>query len=124
MIPENLNRVHLVGISEISMCGIAKMLMDKGVSITGSDKKQNEMTNRLRDMGVSIYKDYSDEHVKDADMVLYCSVVAADNPEVMTALKRKIPVIKRSELLERYMNLEMGSTYKKDLNGKQHLKEN
>lgn len=124
MMPEQMNKVHLVGISEISMCGIAKMLLEKGIAISGSDKKQNEMTKRLNDMGVSIYKEYNREHVKDADVVVYCSIVAADNPEVKSALELNIPIIKRSELLDNYLKTEMGQTYKTALNGKKRLKEN
>ncbi len=105
---KNIKRVHFVGIGGIGMSGIAEILLNQGFEISGSDKSLSEVTNRLSDLGIKIYEGHSAENVKEADVLVYSSAVTIDNPEVQTAIAKKIPVIKRSEMLAETMRLKYG----------------
>ena len=100
--------MHFVGIGGIGMSGIAEILLNQGFEITGSDKSLSEVTKRLSDLGIKIYEGHSRENLKDADVLVYSSAVTIDNPEVKEAIARKIPVIKRSEMLAETMRLKYG----------------
>ncbi|MCK6604002.1 MAG: UDP-N-acetylmuramate--L-alanine ligase [Ignavibacteriaceae bacterium] len=100
------NKVHFVGIGGIGMSGIAEILLTKGFKISGSDKAKSEITDRLESLGVVIYEGHTEENVGDTDVVVYSSAVAEDNPEVKAARKRKIPVIKRAEMLAEVMRMQ------------------
>jgi UDP-N-acetylmuramate--alanine ligase len=105
---KNIKRVHFVGIGGIGMSGIAEILLNQGFEISGSDKSLSEVTNRLRELGIKVYEGHSAENVKDADVLVYSSAVMLDNPEVQEAIAKKIPVIKRSEMLAETMRLKYG----------------
>ena len=105
---KNIRKVHFVGIGGIGMSGIAEILLNQGFEITGSDKSLSEVTKRLSDLGIKIYEGHSRENLKDADVLVYSSAVTIDNPEVKEAIARKIPVIKRSEMLAETMRLKYG----------------
>jgi UDP-N-acetylmuramate--alanine ligase len=105
---KNIRRVHFVGIGGIGMSGIAEILLNQGFEVTGSDRSFSEVTNRLSDLGIKIYEGHSEQNLKDADVLVYSSAVTIDNPEVQAAVARKIPVIKRSEMLAETMRLKYG----------------
>jgi UDP-N-acetylmuramate--alanine ligase len=105
---KNIKRVHFVGIGGIGMSGIAEILLNQGFEISGSDKSLSEVTNRLSELGIKVYEGHSAENVKDADVLVYSSAVMLDNPEVQEAIAKKIPVIKRSEMLAETMRLKYG----------------
>jgi UDP-N-acetylmuramate--alanine ligase len=105
---KNIKKVHFVGIGGIGMSGIAEILLSQGFEISGSDKSLTEITNRLSELGVKIYEGHSPENVKDADVLVYSSAVVIDNPEVQIAVERKIPIIKRSEMLAECMRMKYG----------------
>ena len=105
---KNIRKVHFVGIGGIGMSGIAEILLNQGFEITGSDKSLSEVTKRLSDLGIKIYEGHSRENLKDADVLVYSSAVTIDNPEVKEAIARKIPVIKRSEMLAETMRFKYG----------------
>jgi len=105
---KNIRKVHFVGIGGIGMSGIAEILLNQGFEISGSDRALSEVTNRLSDLGITIYEGHSRENLKDADVLVYSSAVTVDNPEVQEAISRKIPVIKRSEMLAETMRLKYG----------------
>jgi UDP-N-acetylmuramate--alanine ligase len=105
---KNIQKVHFVGIGGIGMSGIAEILLNQGFEITGSDKSLSEVTERLSGLGIKVYEGHSRENVKDADVLVYSSAVTIDNPEVEEAIARKIPVIKRSEMLAETMRLKYG----------------
>jgi len=104
----NIKNVHFVGIGGIGMSGIAEILLSQGFHVTGSDKTLSEVTNRLTSLGIEIFEGHSIENIKDADVLVYSSAVTIDNPEVQTALHRKIPVIKRAEMLAECMRMQYG----------------
>lgn len=105
---KNIKKVHFVGIGGIGMSGIAEILFSQGFKISGSDKNLTEVTQRLSDMGMTIYEGHSPEHVKDADVLVYSSAVTIDNPEVKAAVDRNIPIIKRAEMLAECMRMKYG----------------
>ena len=104
----NFTRIHMVGIGGIGMSGIAEVLLTLGYSVSGSDTKPSTITERLQDLGATIFEDHQAENVEGAHVVVISSAVRADNPEVAEAHKRKIPVIPRAEMLAELMRLKYG----------------
>ncbi len=105
---KNIKKVHFVGIGGIGMSGIAEILLNQGFEISGSDRALSEVTSHLSDLGMKIYEGHSPENLKDADVLVYSSAVSLDNPEVKAAVERKIPIIKRSEMLAECMRMKYG----------------
>jgi UDP-N-acetylmuramate--alanine ligase len=104
----NFQRIHLVGIGGIGMSGIAEVLLTLGYSVSGSDLKPSTITERLQNLGATIFEGHQAANVEGAHVVVISSAVKADNPEVMEAHKRKIPVIPRAEMLAELMRLKYG----------------
>lgn len=105
---KNIKKVHFVGIGGIGMSGIAEILVNQGFEVTGSDKSLSEVTERLESIGIKVFEGHSPDNLKDADVLVYSSAVQIDNPEVQAAIERKIPVIKRSEMLAETMRMKYG----------------
>jgi len=105
---KNIKKVHFVGIGGIGMSGIAEILLSQGFEISGSDKSKSEVTDRLESLGIKVYEGHSPENLKDADVLVYSSAVHTDNPEVQAAIDRKIPIIKRAEMLAETMRMKYG----------------
>ena len=103
-----IRHIHFVGIGGIGMSGIAEVLLNQGYEISGSDRALSEVTEHLQEIGAKVYKGHAPEHVEGADVLVYSSAVTLDNPEVQEALRRKIPVIKRAEMLGELMRLKFG----------------
>jgi UDP-N-acetylmuramate--alanine ligase len=101
-------RVHFVGIGGIGMSGIAELLANLGYAVSGSDAKRSPVTDRLSSLGVVVRVGHGAGNVGDADVVVYSSAVRADNPEVVAARARHIPVIPRAEMLAELMRLRYG----------------
>jgi len=105
----SIKKIHFVGIGGIGMSGIAEILLDQGFKVSGSDKGLSEVTERLQKLGAVIYEGHKAEHVADdVDALVYSSAVALDNPEVLEAQRRKIPVIRRAGMLAEVMRLKYG----------------
>ena len=98
--------VHFVGIGGIGMSGIAEVLLNQGYKVSGSDLKASDITRRLQGMGATIFEGHRAENLVHADVVVISSAVRKDNPEVVTARQRKIPVIPRAEMLAELMRLK------------------
>lgn len=105
---ERFRIIHFVGIGGIGMSGIAEVLHNLGYEVTGSDLKESETTKKLRDLGVKVYIGHKPENVDDAHVLVISSAVSADNPEVMEAGTRSIPVIPRAEMLAELARLKYG----------------
>jgi UDP-N-acetylmuramate--alanine ligase len=106
---ENIKKIHLVGIGGIGMSAIAEILFRQGYNISGSDKSPNEVTGRLEKLGIKIYEGHSAENIReDVNALIYTSAVSMDNPEIVEAIKRKIPIVKRSEMLAELMRNQYG----------------
>ena len=100
--------VHFVGIGGIGMSGIAELLANLDYRVSGSDQRPSDTTERLRGLGVDVRIGHEASNVGDADVVVYSSAVRADNPEVVEAVSRRIPVIPRAEMLAELMRLRFG----------------
>jgi UDP-N-acetylmuramate--alanine ligase len=103
-----IRKIHLVGIGGAGMSGIAEVLVTLGYQITGSDLRPSETTHRLENLGIKIKYGHSADNVKDADVVVISSAVKEKNPEVTAARERRIPVIRRSEMLGELMRMRYG----------------
>ena len=101
-------RVHFVGVGGIGMSGIAELLANLGYVVSGSDAKRSAVTDRLASLGVTVAAGHAAANVGDADVVVYSSAVRPDNPEVVEARARRIPVIPRAEMLAELMRLRFG----------------
>jgi UDP-N-acetylmuramate--alanine ligase len=98
-------RVHFVGIGGIGMSGIAELLVNLGYVVSGSDLKASEVIARLERLGVRTSIGHAAEQVGEADVVVVSSAIGGDNPEVVEADRRSIPVIARAEMLAELMRL-------------------
>ncbi|MFC1490989.1 UDP-N-acetylmuramate--L-alanine ligase [Nitrospinota bacterium] len=99
-------RVHFVGIGGTGMCGIAEVLLNLGYKVSGSDLAQNEAVFRLRSLGAEVTAGHYPKNVDDVDVVVYSSAVTQENVEVAEARRRKIPVIRRAEMLAELMRMK------------------
>jgi len=91
------------------MSGIAEILLDQNFAVSGSDKSLSEVTERLQKLGATIYEGHKAANIaNDVDALVYSSAVTPDNPEVVEAQRRKIPIIRRAEMLAEVMRLKYG----------------
>jgi UDP-N-acetylmuramate--alanine ligase len=101
-----IQHVHFVGIGGIGMSGIAEVLVNLGFRVSGSDLKASSVTDRLQAMGVEIFEGHSGENVGQPHVVVRSTAVRDDNPEIVEANRRSIPVIPRAEMLAELMRLK------------------
>lgn len=95
-----IKRVHFVGIGGIGMSGIAEVLINRGFEVSGSDLQESENTRYLEKLGAKIFIGHAAENIEGAEVVTYSSAVTIDkNPETLEAISRKIPIIRRAEML-------------------------
>lgn len=98
--------IHFVGIGGIGMSGIAELLLNLGYTVSGSDLKASEITERLRSLGGVVYVGHAAAQIEGADVVVTSSAVKPENPEVQAAQQASIPVIPRAEMLAELMRLK------------------
>ncbi len=96
-------RIHMIGIGGSSMSGLARMLFEKGYTLTGSDQLETYTTKALRKQGIPVTIGHSEQNVRDADLILYTIAIAEDNPERAEARRLRIPQIERAALLGQLM---------------------
>ncbi len=101
-------KMHFIGIGGIGMSGIAEILINLGYDVSGSDLRESEQTKRLRQLGATIYIGHYPSNIKDYHVVVTSSAISKNNPEIIEAKKRKIPVIHRSEMLAELVRLKHG----------------
>jgi UDP-N-acetylmuramate--alanine ligase len=99
---------HFIGIGGIGMSGIAEILLSLGIKVSGSDLKRSPVTDRLAQLGATIYEGHNAANVGGATVVVTSSAVGANNSEVLEAHARKVPVIQRAEMLAELMRLKYG----------------
>ena len=105
----SIRKIHFVGIGGIGMSGIAEILLDEGFKVSGSDRALGEVTERLVKLGATVFEGHNASNVAaDVDALVYSSAVALENPEVEEAQRRKLPVIRRAEMLAEVMRLKYG----------------
>ena len=103
-----VKHLHFVGIGGSGMNGIAEVLLNSGYQVSGSDLAENAATQRLKQLGATIYRGHALENLSDVDAVVVSTAVKADNPEVMAARERRIPVVPRAMMLAELMRLRQG----------------
>jgi len=103
-----VRNVHFVGIGGAGMSGIAEVLLNLGYAVSGSDLSEGNVTRRLAGLGAQVRIGHAAEHVSAADVVVISSAVKADNPEVLAARARQVPVVPRAMMLAELMRLKQG----------------
>jgi UDP-N-acetylmuramate--alanine ligase len=106
--PERWRRLHLVGIGGAGMSGIAKLLLARGLTVTGSDLKWSRGLVTLEELGASVWVGHGAEQLDDPDAVVVSSAIRPDNPEVRAAREKAIPVLLRAEVLAALMQGRTG----------------
>jgi UDP-N-acetylmuramate--alanine ligase len=103
-----VHSIHFVGIGGSGMCGIAEVLHNDGYHITGSDMSENRAVNRLKSLGIKVFIGHDASHIEGADVIVCSTAIAEDNPEVMAAREKMIPVIPRALMLAELMRFRHG----------------
>jgi UDP-N-acetylmuramate--alanine ligase len=103
-----IRKIHFIGIGGIGMSGIAEVLLNLGYQVSGSDLRETEITRRLDGLGGEIVYGHQPENVREVDVVVTSTAVKGDNPEVLEAHRRLIPVIPRAEMLAELMRMKFG----------------
>ncbi|MCK1546886.1 UDP-N-acetylmuramate--L-alanine ligase [Bradyrhizobium sp. 160] len=105
-LPREIGPIHFVGIGGIGMSGIAEVLINLGYAVQGSDAADNYNLDRLRKKGAKVSVGHKAENVDGAEVVVVSTAIKRDNPELMAARGRRIPVVRRAEMLAELMRLK------------------
>lgn len=105
-LPREIGPIHFVGIGGIGMSGIAEVLLNLGYSVQGSDASDNYNLDRLRKNGAKVSVGHKAENVDGAEVVVVSTAIKRDNPELTAARERRIPVVRRAEMLAELMRLK------------------
>ena len=104
-LPLDLGKIHFIGIGGIGMSGIAELIYNLGYKVSGSDLKKTPITNRLTQMGIDIKIGHNINNVEEAEIVVISSAVSLNNIELKESRRKKIPIVRRSEMLAELMRL-------------------
>jgi len=107
-VKHKVKSIHFVGIGGAGMSGIAEVLANLGFTVSGSDLADSSTTRRLAELGIRTVVGHAAENVSTADAVVISSAVRSDNPEVIAARARKVPVVPRAQMLAELMRLKQG----------------
>jgi UDP-N-acetylmuramate--alanine ligase len=105
-LPRDIGPIHFVGIGGIGMSGIAEVLCNLGYLVTGSDVTESQNIKRLRDLGIAVAIGHTAGNLDGADVVVVSSAIKRDNPELAAARARRLPVVRRAEMLAELMRLK------------------
>ena len=105
-LPRELGPIHFVGIGGIGMSGIAEVLVNLGYKVQGSDAADSANVQRLRDKGIAIRIGHAAENLGEAEVMVVSTAIRRDNPELVAARERRIPVVRRAEMLAELMRLK------------------
>ena len=105
-VPFELGPVHFIGIGGIGMSGIAEIMLRIGYTVQGSDSKASANTERLEKLGAKIFIGHEAVQVEGASAVVYSTAVKQDNPEMQAARERRLPLVRRAEMLAELMRLQ------------------
>lgn len=109
-VPEmrRIRRIHFIGIGGAGMSGIAEVLLNQGYEISGSDLRRSTVTDRLEAKGAKLFIGHHADNVANVDVVVNSSAVHTDNPEIVSARERRIPIVRRAEMLGELMRYRYG----------------
>jgi UDP-N-acetylmuramate--alanine ligase len=105
-LPRDLGSIHFVGIGGIGMSGIAEVLANLDYTVTGSDVAESANVKRLRDKNIKVAIGHDAKNVEGAGVVVVSSAIKRDNPELMAARTKRLPVVRRAEMLAELMRLK------------------
>src|SRR5438309_9602270 len=105
-LPRDIGPVHFVGIGGIGMSGIAEVLANLGYTVTGSDVADGANVKRLRDLVIKVAVGHKPENLDGADVVVVSTAIKRDNPELIAARAKRLPVVRRAEMLAELMRLK------------------
>ena len=105
-LPRELGPIHFVGIGGIGMSGIAEVLLNLGYRVQGSDASENANVKRLREKGATIWIGHDAKHLGEAEVVVVSTAIRRDNPELTAAREKRLPVVRRAEMLAELMRLK------------------
>ncbi|QIO32124.1 UDP-N-acetylmuramate--L-alanine ligase [Bradyrhizobium sp. 1(2017)] len=105
-LPREIGPIHFVGIGGIGMSGIAEVLVNLGYAVQGSDASDNYNLDRLRKKGAKVSVGHKADNIDGAEVVVVSTAIKRDNPELMAARERRIPVVRRAEMLAELMRLK------------------
>ena len=103
-----IRHIHFVGIGGSGMSGIAEVLLNLGYVVSGSDASPGAATQRLQSLGAHVYQDHAPGNIARADALVVSSAIRRDNPELIAARARRIPIVPRAEMLAELMRLKNG----------------
>ncbi len=103
-----ISRVHCIGIGGSGMAGIAQVLHQSGLMVSGSDVNESPLLSTFRDQGMQIFQGHSAEHIETAQVVVASAAIAADNPEYVAAKSKGLPVLTRAQMLAEIMRGQRG----------------
>ncbi|MGE3248322.1 MAG: UDP-N-acetylmuramate--L-alanine ligase [Beijerinckiaceae bacterium] len=105
-LPQNLGPIHFVGIGGIGMSGIAEVLLNQGYKVQGSDASENANVVRLRERGAHVSIGHDAANLGEAEVVVVSTAIRRDNAELLAARERRLPVVRRAEMLAELMRLK------------------
>src|SRR6201999_4531875 len=105
-VPFDIGPVHFIGIGGIGMSGIAQIMLRIGYTVQGSDAKASAHTERLEKLGARIFIGHDASQVEGAAAIVYSTAVKADNPEMAAGRERRVPLVRRAEMLAELMRLQ------------------
>ncbi|WP_165312220.1 UDP-N-acetylmuramate--L-alanine ligase [Vibrio ziniensis] len=110
MVPEmrRVKCIHFIGIGGAGMSGIAEVLLNEGYQITGSDISANAVTERLESIGATVFIGHQDSNVDQASVVVVSTAINEQNPEIQAAREKRIPIVRRAEMLAELMRFRHG----------------
>lgn len=109
-VPEmrRIRRIHFIGIGGAGMCGIAEVLLNQGYSISGSDMRESTTVIRLRSLGATVVMGHAEKNIENVDAVVVSTAIDSSNVELCAARERRIPVVRRAEMLAEIMRYRHG----------------
>jgi len=109
-VPEmrRIRGIHFIGIGGVGMCGIAEVLLNQGYRVSGSDIRRSLVTERLETLGIKLFIGHAEENVAEADVVVVSTAINEENPEIRAARERRVPVVRRAEMLAELMRYRHG----------------
>lgn len=103
-----IRRIHFIGIGGVGMCGIAEVLLNLGYEVSGSDLTQSKTTERLTTLGAKVFIGHDAANVEGVDVVVISSMIDEKNPEWQRAQQKRIPIVRRAEMLAELMRFRYG----------------
>lgn len=105
-LPKTIGTIHFIGIGGIGMSGIAEVLHNLGYTVQGSDASESANVKRLRGHGISVFVGHRAENLGDAEVVVVSTAIKRDNPELQAAREKRLPVVRRAEMLAELMRFK------------------